>query len=82
MIGNGGNALVWLVDQVRSIIKKSWFYDFEILEIHQKTNNEQDSKTISDTPSTDKQEQCNWNESAISENRNITIPNNTDETST
>ena len=47
--------------KVRTIIKKGWFPDFKILEIHQKTNNEQDSKTLSDTPSTDKQEQSNQN---------------------
>ena len=32
-----------LADQVRTIIKKSWFSDFEILEIHQKTH-KQDNK--------------------------------------
>ena len=48
-----------LVDQVRTIIKKDWFSDFEILDTHQKTNNEQDSNTISDTPTIDKQEQSN-----------------------
>ena len=32
-----------LADQVRTIIKKGWFSDFEILEIHQKINNEQES---------------------------------------
>ena len=38
-------------DLVRAIIKKGWFSD---IEIHQETNNEQDSNTISDTPSIDK----------------------------
>ena len=69
-------------DQVRTIIKEGWFSDLEILEIHQKTNNIQDSKTISDTPSTDKQEQSNQNELPISENRNTTTPNNTEQTPT
>ena len=46
------------------------------LEIHQKINNEQDSNTISDIPSIDKQEQSNRNEPRTSENRNTTQPNN------
>ena len=37
------------------MIKKSCFFYLEILEIHQKTNNEQESKTISDTLRTEKQ---------------------------
>ena len=40
-----------LANQVRTTIKKSSFSDLEILEIHQKINNEQDSNTISDTKS-------------------------------
>ena len=55
------------------------FSDLEILEIHHKTNSEQDSKTISDTPSTYKQEQYNRNESPISKNRNATTPKNTEQ---
>ena len=55
-----------------TIIKKIWFSDFEILEIKQKINIEQDSNTISDTPSIDEQEQCNRNEPLNSENRNTT----------
>ena len=51
--------------QVRTIIKK-------IFEIHQKTNNEQDSNTKSDTLNIDKQEQSNRNEQPTSENRNTT----------
>ena len=43
-----------LADQVRTILKKDWFSDLEILEIRQKMNNEQDNNTISDTPSFDK----------------------------
>ena len=69
-----------LADQVRTIIKKGWFSDLEILEINQKTKNEQDSKIISDTPSTEEQEQSNRNESPISGNRNNIIPNNTENT--
>ena len=48
-----------LADQVRTVIKKSWFSNIEILEIHQKMNNEQDTNTISDTPSIDKKGQSN-----------------------
>ena len=48
-----------LSDQVRTIIKKSWFSDLEIQEIHQKTNDELESDTILDTQSIDKQEQSN-----------------------
>ena len=57
-------------DQVWTMIKKGWFSDLEILEIHWKINNEQDYNTISDTPSIDNQEQSNRNESPTSENRN------------
>ena len=65
-----------LADQVRTIIKKGWFSDLEIPEIYQKINNEQDSNTISDTPSINKQKQPNRNESPNSENRNNAQPNN------
>ena len=58
------------------------FSDLEIQEIHQKINNEQNNKTLSDTPSTDEQEQFNRNELPISENRNTTTPNNTEQTPT
>ena len=70
-------ASLILANQVRTIIKKGWFYDLEILEIHQKTINEQDSNTISDISSIDKQEQFNQNEPSTSENRNTTQPNTT-----
>ena len=50
-----------LADQVRTIIKKGWFSDLKILEICQKTNNEQDTNTVSDTLAFDKQEQSNRN---------------------
>ena len=48
-----------LADQLRNIIKKDSFSDLEILEKHQKINNEQDSNTVQST----------------SENRNATNPN-------
>ena len=59
-------------DQVRTIIKKGWFSDLEILAIHQKIDNERDINTISDTPSIDKQEQSNRNELPTSENKHHT----------
>ena len=34
-----------LADQFRRMIQKGWFSDLEILEIHQKINNEQDNNT-------------------------------------
>ena len=71
-----------LTDQVKTIIKKGCFSDHKILEIHQRTNNEQDSNAISDTPSIDKQEQSNRNEPPTSENRNTTQPNTTEQTLT
>ena len=63
-----------IADQVRTIIKKGWFYDLAILEIHQKINNEQDSNTVTDI-SRIKQKQPNRNEPPTSENRNATQPN-------
>ena len=65
-----------LVEQGRTIIKKGWFSDLEILEIHQKTYNEQDSNTIPDTLSIDKQEQSNRSENTNTTQPNTTQPNN------
>ena len=51
--------------QVRTIIKKIWFSDLEILEIHQKVNREsrqRNTNTILGPPNTKKQEQLNRNE--------------------
>ena len=47
-----------LADQVRTIIKKGWFSDLEIVEIHQKTH-KQIYNTVSDTSSGAKQKQSN-----------------------
>ena len=47
-----------LADQVRTIIKKGWFSDLEILEIHQKTL-KQNYDTVPDTSSGVKQKQYN-----------------------
>ena len=62
-----------LADQVRTIIKEGWFSDLEILEIHQKINNEQDNNIISDTPSTNKRKHPNQNEPPTSDDRNTRI---------
>ena len=43
-----------LADQVRTMVKKGWFSDLEILEIHQKINNQQDSNTVPDTSNINK----------------------------
>ena len=71
-----------LANQVRTKIKKGWFFDLEILEIDQKINNEQDSNIILDTPSINKQKQFNQNKPPTLENRNNTQPNNTEQTRT
>ena len=43
-----GVASQRFADIVRTIILKSWFSDREILEIHQNTNDEEDTNTESD----------------------------------
>ena len=49
-------------DQVGTIIKKGWFSDLEILEIHQKIDNQQGIDTVPDISNINKQKQPNWNE--------------------
>ena len=63
-----------LANQVRTIIKKGWFPDHKISEIRQKTNNEQDTNTVSHTLCFEKQEQSNRHEPPTSKNRNTTPP--------
>ena len=58
------------------MIKKGWFSDLEILEIHQKTL-KQNSNTIPDTSRGVKQKQSNEKELPTSENENTTLPNDT-----
>ena len=65
-----------LADQVRTIIKKGWFSDLEILEIYQKTH-KQNYDTVPDTSSSVKQKQPNGNELRNLEKENATLPNNT-----
>ena len=68
-----------LADEVRTNIKKGWFSDLEILEMHQKINNQQGSNTVPDTSNINNQKQFNWNESTL-ENGNTTQLNNPEQT--
>ena len=61
--------------QVRTIVKKGWFSDIEILEIHQESNT-QDNNTVPDASSVVKHKQPNRSEVPTSENKNTTLPNN------
>ena len=65
-----------LADQVRTMIKKGWFSDLKIPEIHQNINNEQVSNPVPDTPKNNKHKQPNRNEPPTSRNGNATQPNN------
>ena len=65
-----------LADQVRTIIKKCWFSDLEIIEIHQEINDPQSSyNTLSGTSNINKQKQRIRKEQPTSENENSTQPN-------
>ena len=57
------------------IIKKGWFSDLEIIEIHQKINDQQVNNTLIDTSNINKQKQPNRNEPPTSETENPTRPN-------
>ena len=50
-----------LADKVSTLVKEAWFSDLEILEIHQKINNEQDSHTVPDESGINKEKQPNRN---------------------
>ena len=65
-----------LADQVRTIMKKGWFSELEIIEIHQKINDQERRNTLSDSPNINKQKQPIQNE-LTSENGNSTQPNTT-----
>ena len=65
-----------LADQVRTIIKKGWFSDLEIIEIDQEINDQQNSNdTLPDTSNINKQKQPIRKEPPTSENENSTQPN-------
>ena len=63
-------------DQVRTITKKGWFSDIELLEIHQKTL-KHNYNTVPYTPSGVKQKQSNEKEPQTSASENTTLPNDT-----
>ena len=65
-----------LADQVKTIIKKGYFSDLEIIEIHLKINNQQGNNRVSDTSNVNKQKHPNRNEPPTSEQGNSTQPNN------
>ena len=67
-----------LTYQVRLIIKKGWFSDLEILEIHQKTQKQDD--TIPVTSSDANLKQHTRNELPTLENKNATLPSDPKET--
>ena len=64
-----------LADQVRTIIKKGWFSDLEIIEIHQKINNQCSNNTLPGTSNINKQKQPIWKEQLTLENGNPRWPN-------
>ena len=62
-------------DRARTIIKKGWFSDLEILEIHQQMNRkscQQDTNTIIETLNIEKQEPSNQIKTPSNRNRNTT----------
>ena len=65
-----------LADPVKTITKKGSFSDLELLEIHQKSLN-QNYNTVLDTPSGVKQKQSSEKEPQISVNENTTLSNDT-----
>ena len=64
-----------LADQVRTIVKKDWFSDLDLLEIKQKP--QQTYNTAPDTLTGIKQKQSNEKELQISANKNTIFPNDT-----
>ena len=69
-----------LAEEVRAIMKKDWFSELELLEIHQinRESRQQDPYTIVDTPNTEKQKHSDRKEPQ-SNNNNITHPNYTEQ---
>ena len=65
-----------LADQVRTIMMKGWFSELEIVEIHQKINDQERRNTLPDTPNINKQKQPTQNK-PTSENGNPTQLNTT-----
>ena len=69
---------IWLAAQVRTIIKKGWFSDLEILEIYLKTQTQ--ASIIPNSSSDANQEQHIRNELPTLENEYATVPSNPTET--
>ena len=66
-----------LTDQVRAIIKKSWFFDLEIIEKHQKINDQQSGpNTLLNILNNNNQIKPIRKEPPTSKNVNSTQPNN------
>ena len=66
-----------------TIIKKGWFTDLEILEIHQqlhKETNQHGTNTITETLNTEKSETPNQKQTQSFNNRNITHANTMEQT--
>ena len=65
-----------LADQVWTIIKKGWFSDLEVLEMHRKINDQQSgTNTFHSTLNNNKQIKPIRKEPPISKNENSTKPN-------
>ena len=65
-----------LADQARTIMKKGWFSELVIIEMHQKINDQERRNTLPDTPNMNKQKQPIQNEPTL-ENGNPTQQNTT-----
>ena len=65
-----------LTQQIRTIRKKGWVSNLEILEIHQKISNEQNCNKIPNTFGINKEKHPNRNELPNSEKGNTAQPNN------
>ena len=64
-------------DQVRTIIRKGWFYDLEILEIHQKTQKQDNTILITSSDANPKQHSRNERPTLV--NKNATLPSDPEE---
>ena len=75
---SGKNVLVFWqqANQVKTTIKKGWFSDLEILEIHQKINIELDSNIVPDTLKINKHKHPKRNEPPTSEIEKVAQSNN------
>ena len=77
-LSNFQTTIQRLADQIRTIMKKGWFSELEIIEIHQELNDqERRNTTLSGTSNINKQKQCIQYEPRTSKNGNPTRPNTT-----